>query len=87
VIEDAHVRVTDYHRLRPGDAVVCDADPADPDVIDHIGIYVGRDASGGHRFISSRKTPNGPTITDAGGNSLLNGKGTYARSFRGARRF
>ena len=40
-----------------------------------------------HRFISSRKSANGPTLGDTNGKSLLDGTGLYAKSFRAARRF
>ncbi|MER7517159.1 NlpC/P60 family protein [Streptomyces sp. NPDC126499] len=58
--------------LRIGDAVFFDTDE-DSDAGGHIGIYLGPDQHGGLRFVSSRKTPNGPTIADVGGRSILNG--------------
>lgn len=88
--------------LRIGDVVYFDAtvsDPADPEtdegVIDHTGIYVGQDQHGGLRFVSSRKTPNGPTLADLGGKSILNGRKStaeqkgdlYTDSLRVIRRF
>ncbi|MFF3316092.1 NlpC/P60 family protein [Streptomyces sp. NPDC003035] len=88
--------------LRIGDVVYFDAtasDPADPEtdegVIDHTGIYVGQDQHGGLRFVSSRKTPNGPTMADLGGKSILNGRKStadqkgdlYTDSLRVIRRF
>ncbi|MFC8273933.1 C40 family peptidase [Streptomyces sp. NPDC057271] len=81
--------------LRVGDVVFFDAttDPADPEttggVVDHTGIYVGRDQHGGLRFVSSRKTPNGPTMADLGARSILNGAANdlYTRSLRVIRRF
>ncbi|MPY58983.1 NlpC/P60 family protein [Streptomyces spongiae] len=76
--------------LRVGDIVCFDAtdDATEEDgVIDHVGIYVGKDEEGDPRFLSSRKTPNGPTIADLGGPSTLNGTGLYARTLRVIRRF
>ncbi|MFE4859848.1 NlpC/P60 family protein [Streptomyces sp. NPDC056670] len=90
--------------LRIGDVVFFDATDAAPDdpeatdgVIDHTGIYVGEDQHGGLRFVSSRKTPNGPTMADLGAKSILNGKQSvpaegvkgdlYTASLRVIRRF
>jgi hypothetical protein len=49
-------------------------------------MYLGIDSGGHHRFISSRKTANGPTLGDTGGRSILDGTGFYAVAFRSARR-
>lgn len=72
--------------VQPGDVVCFDADPDAEGELDHVGIYVGRDQDGRHRFASSRKTVNGPTISDLGGASTLDGDGTYAQSLRTIRR-
>ncbi|WP_141309621.1 NlpC/P60 family protein [Streptomyces spinoverrucosus] len=67
--------------LQPGDLVLFNADSGDdtPTVtVDHVGIYLGKDTAGKRRFLSSRKTINGPTMSDLGGASLLDGTGTYA---------
>ncbi|MFI8963454.1 NlpC/P60 family protein [Streptomyces sp. NPDC053493] len=81
--------------LRIGDAVYFDTD-VDPDLGGHIGIYVGVDQHGKKRFVSSRKTPNGPTMADVGGRSVLNGDpyvdkdhpgDTYTTKLRVIRRF
>jgi hypothetical protein len=53
----------------------------------HSGIYLGLDTGGNPRFISSRKVCNGPTMSDLGGASTLNGTGTYATGLRTIRRF
>ncbi|MEV5512084.1 NlpC/P60 family protein [Streptomyces flaveolus] len=70
-------------QLQPGDLVLFNADSGD-DVrtatVDHVGIYLGADAGGLRRFLSSRKTVNGPTMCDLGGKSLLDGTGTYAKT-------
>ena len=58
----------------------------DGTAIDHVGIFLGRDDVGNDRFISSRKTANGPTMGDLAGRSVLNGTGYYASAFRTARR-
>jgi cell wall-associated NlpC family hydrolase len=86
LIENARRQATDLDILDVGDLVFFDAEGEDGGRVDHVGMYLGTDASGAHRFISSRKTANGPTLADAGGRSILNGTGTYARRFRAARR-
>jgi hypothetical protein len=53
----------------------------------HSGIYLGLDTGGNQRFISSRKICSGPTMSDLGGASVLNGTGTYATGLRTIRRF
>lgn len=72
--------------LMPGDLVFFDASTDDGTQIDHVGIFLGRDSAGNDRFISSRKTANGPTMGDLAGRSVLNGTGLYASGFRSARR-
>lgn len=76
-------------QLQPGDLVLFNADSGDDNptaTVDHVGIYLGRDAAGKRRFLSSRKTVNGPTMGDLGGPSLLDGTGTYARTLHTVRR-
>ena len=73
-------------QLLPGDLVFFDANRDDGDRIDHVGLYLGRDSAGARRFVSSRKTVNGPTLGDVGGRSVLTGTGLYAMSWRAARR-
>ena len=85
-IPNQDTRVQDLTPLAAGDLVFFDADPGDGPLIDHVGIYLGPDAAGHPRFLSSRKTVNGPTLGDTGGRSTLDGDGLYARSFRAARR-
>ncbi|MFE9172648.1 NlpC/P60 family protein [Streptomyces kebangsaanensis] len=77
--------------LQPGDLVLFNADSGDDGdqqtgTVDHVGIYLGRDAAGKRRFLSSRKTINGPTMSDMGGSSLLDGTGLYAVSLHSVRR-
>jgi cell wall-associated NlpC family hydrolase len=72
--------------LRPGDLVFFDASTDDGALIDHVGIYVGRDTAGHYRFISSRRGAGGPTIGDLKGASILDGTGYWASAFRAARR-
>jgi cell wall-associated NlpC family hydrolase len=86
-IADAGRQAPATDRLAAGDVVLFDADAADGRAIDHVGIYLGRDAEGAYRFISSRKTANGPTLGDEGGRSTLDGSGYWAVAFRAARRF
>lgn len=86
VIPDTGGQATDLAPLRPGDLVFFDASSDDGTDIDHAGIYLGRDDAGRARFISSRKTPDGPTMGDVNSLSVLSGTGFYARAFREARR-
>jgi hypothetical protein len=79
-------QVTSMRRLSPGDIVFFDASTDDGTQVDHAGIYLGQDAALNHRFISSRKTADGPTLGDLGGKSTLNGTGHYATAFRAVRR-
>jgi cell wall-associated NlpC family hydrolase len=74
--------------LQVGDLILFDADTNEPveGQTDHVGIYLGYDKYLNYRFISSRKTVNGPTMSDMGGNSTLNGTGTYATRLRIIRR-
>ncbi|OIJ85111.1 NlpC/P60 family protein [Streptomyces colonosanans] len=76
--------------LQPGDLVLFNADSGDDGeptgTVDHAGIYLGRDAAGKRRFLSSRKTGNGPTMADLAGPSLLDGAGLYASSLHTVRR-
>jgi cell wall-associated NlpC family hydrolase len=75
--------------LQPGDIVLFNADSGDDNptvTVDHVGIYLGPDAAGKRRFLSSRKTVNGPTLADLGGASLLDGTGTYATALHTVRR-
>jgi cell wall-associated NlpC family hydrolase len=78
-----------FSRLNAGDIVFFDADTGDGTQIDHVCIYLGRDTAGHYRFISSRKSANGPTLGDTGGRSTLDGTSTYywPKTFRAARRF
>jgi cell wall-associated NlpC family hydrolase len=83
-------QITDFSKLSVGDIVFFDASTDDGTRIDHMGMFIGRDSGGYHRFISSRKSVNGPTLGDFGGRSILetiNGGGTYAKTFRAVRRF
>ncbi|WP_329448837.1 C40 family peptidase (plasmid) [Streptomyces sp. NBC_01426] len=69
-------------QLQPGDLLLFNADSGDDTVtvtVDHVGIYLGLDTTGKRRFLSSRKTGNGPTMSDLGGASILDGTGTYAK--------
>ena len=86
VVSHSAQQVTDFASLAPADLVFFDADRDDGPKIDHVGIYVGRDARGHRRFISSRKQADGPTMGDIGGRSILDGDGLYARAFRATRR-
>src|SRR5262249_6631337 len=81
IIVPRRKRVTDFSKLRTGDLVFFNADPKDGRRIDHLGMYLGRDADRRHRFISSRKKRNGPTLSDYKGASLLDGNGLYAAAF------
>jgi NlpC/P60 family len=86
LVPDQGTQVTDFSALAAGDLVFFDADADDGPQLDHVGMYLGVDAGGRQRFISSRKTANGPTLGDQGGPSVLDGSALYARSFRAVRR-
>jgi hypothetical protein len=86
VLPDTGRQATDLAPLQPGDLLFFDADPNDGPQTDHVGVYLGVDSDGRARFISSRKTANGPTMGDLSGASVLTGTGLYARSFRSAKR-
>ena len=86
LIEDAGKLPTELDILDVGDLVFFDAAVMTETDSITSGRMQGIDASRAHRFISSRKTADGPTPGDGGGRSTLNGTGTYARSFRAARR-
>lgn len=80
-------------RLLPGDMVFFDTKntvTTNPNYISHMGMYVGTDSLGNHRFLSSRDSLNGPTMGDNSVWSVLNassGHVYYALRFRAARRF
>jgi len=78
-------RATNYAALQPGDLVFFEVED-DPQTLDHVGIYLGIDDRGKHRFISSRERINGPTMGDVGGTSLLDDGGMYSNAWRSARR-
>jgi hypothetical protein len=84
IVPDEKVAATDYDALQPGDLVFFQTE-GDPQ-IDHMGVYLGLDSNGGHRFISSREKANGPTMGDIGGTSLLDDDRFYSRGWRAARR-
>ncbi len=86
VIEDTKARVTDYSALQPGDILFFNLEPQLGQQVSHTGIYLGIDSDGKRRVLSSRKVANGPTFGDAGGVSLIEGEGTYAKAFRAAKR-
>lgn len=70
--------------LQPGDLLFFSTD-AEPG-LDHSAIYLGVDSDGKHRFMSSRSKPDGPTMGDIAGPSILDGNGLFANNFRAARR-
>lgn len=72
IADGGYGQVPPLDGLRIGDTVFFDTDE-DSDLGGHIGIYLGPDQYGKLRFVSSRKTPNGPTIADVGGKSILDG--------------
>jgi hypothetical protein len=86
VVPPSGRQITAFDDLAPGDLVFFDADRDDGPRSDHVGLYLGTDTARHHRFLSSRKTANGPTMGDAGGRSTLDGDGLYARAFRAVRR-
>jgi len=78
IVPNTKVQVKDFSQLGIGDLVFFDADESDGTRIDHVGMYLGLDAGNHHRFISSRKGANGPTLGDYQGNPFLTGLG-YTR--------
>jgi cell wall-associated NlpC family hydrolase len=86
IIKNEGARPADFGLLRPGDLVFFDASKDDGTDIDHVGMYLGLDEAKHPRFISSRKSINGPTFGDFKGDSRLDGEGLYAKAFRCARR-
>ena len=89
VIQNTGKRPRDLTPIKVGDLVFFDADPADGSDIDHVGMYLGRDEKRYRRFISSRKSADGPTLGDFRQRSILDGDretDLYTRSFRAARR-
>lgn len=86
LVASSATKLTDLSRLLPGDLVLFDASTDDGTAVDHVGIYLGKDSGGSPRFVSSRKTVDGPTLGDVGGRSTLNGTGLYASSLRAVRR-
>jgi cell wall-associated NlpC family hydrolase len=86
VIADTGVSPSNLEGLQAGDLLFFDLDRAPDRKIDHTAIYLGRDDTGHHRFVSSRMRADGPTLGDLGGTSLLDDGGHYSGSFRAAKR-
>ncbi|MCR6488798.1 C40 family peptidase [Amycolatopsis sp. OK19-0408] len=86
VVHDEKKQATDFSTLQPGDVLFFNLEPQLGTQVSHTGIYLGIDSDGHHRVLSSRKVANGPTFGDAGGVSLIDGSGTYAKAFRAAKR-
>ena len=84
LVPDRGRTATAYNALQAGDLVFFETE--DGGVLDHMGIYVGVDDRGQHRFISSRDRVNGPTIGDVGGTSVLDDGAYYSNAWRAARR-
>jgi cell wall-associated NlpC family hydrolase len=73
--------------LQAGDLVFFDAPSDDDRAIDHVGVYLGVDHGGHHRFVHSRTSVDGPTMGgDQHGRSVVDGDGFFARGFRATRR-
>jgi cell wall-associated NlpC family hydrolase len=87
VIPNLGVAPTRYDQLQPGDLVFFNSDPDTGQFrTDHSGIFLGIDAAGHHRFISSRSRADGPTFGDTGGAGVLDDGGYWSQRFRNARR-
>ena len=86
IVPSSGRQIEKFDDLAPGDLVFFDADTDDGPQTDHVGFYLGTDTAHHHRFLSSRKTADGPTMGDVGGRSILDGDGLYARAFRSVRR-
>jgi cell wall-associated NlpC family hydrolase len=87
ILPDTKRQITDFSHIQVGDVAFLDVDSIDGTQIDHMGIYFGVDSQGHHRFLSSRKTANGPTFGDIDGQSVLDGNAYFAQRFRAVRRF
>lgn len=85
-VSDSGAPPTSTAALAPGDLLFFNASTDDGTAVDHVGLFLGVDSAGAARFISSRKTADGPTLGDVGGKSVLTGTGLYARAWRAARR-
>lgn len=85
IIHRSGSQLTAFDGIQPGDLVFFDA-IGDDGRMDHVGVYMGLDRQDSHRFISSRRTADGPTLGDEGGRSVLDGRGLYAEAFRAVRR-
>jgi hypothetical protein len=97
IVPNTGSMVVDPGVLNVGDLVFFDSDTAHDGQLDHVGMYIGVDAAGRHRFISSRRSIDGPTMGDYGEASVLDKyvrretgglyePVLYTRSFRAARR-
>lgn len=84
--QDKGTQLKAYKNIQAGDLVFFDAEEDPAGQMDHVGVYLGQDTAGKHRFISSRKSFDGPTMGDTNGRSILDGTGHYAKSFRAVRR-
>ncbi|MFD0743315.1 NlpC/P60 family protein [Phytohabitans flavus] len=71
---------TDLSAMQPGDLAFF-ALHDDPALITHSGIYIGDDADGGMRFVSSRGTVDGPTFGDVRGDGVLD-SGYFGKRLR-----
>src|SRR4051812_42286843 len=86
IIASSTTANTQTSRLQAGDLLFFDAEPNDGPSVDHVGMFLGKDERGRYRFVSSRKSSNGPTMGDFHGPSVLDGNSLYPTSFRSARR-
>jgi cell wall-associated NlpC family hydrolase len=85
LVPNTRARATAYDALQPGDLLFFEVEGTQ-DELDHVGIYLGIDSTGHHRFMSSRERANGPTFGDLGGTSLIDDGGMYSKGWRAARR-
>ncbi len=85
-VPNTGVRPSDLSTLAAGDLLFFDGSTDDGTLVDHVGLYLGKDSAGAHRFVSSRKKADGPTMGDVGGRSTITGTGLYATAFRAVRR-
>ncbi len=86
--QEAAVPVAALARLQPGDLLFWQTSSRDtPGGITHVGIFLGRDTRGAHRFIHSARSTDGPAFGRTGStDDFVLDAGYWRTAFRAARR-